>query len=235
MDYITILSQTLLSFVVLFILARLSGYRQISQMSMFDYINGITIGSIAAEMATGLDMHWSYPLIAMVGYGLLTLLVSCLSARSLKLRRFVTGNPLVLLHNGSIYRKNLKKAHVTINEMLEECRISGYFSLNDLQTILLESNGKFSFIPAAGQKPVTTEDLHIPAEADCIHANLIIDGALLKTNLQTAGRDEHWLDKKLRQQGLTSVKDVFLAVFEQPDTLLIFPKEAGDPPPDILS
>ena len=115
MDYITILSQTLLSFVVLFILARLSGYRQISQMSMFDYINGITIGSIAAEMATGLDMHWSYPLIAMVGYGLLTLLVSCLSARSLKLRRFVTGNPLVLLHNGSIYRKNLKKAHVTVH------------------------------------------------------------------------------------------------------------------------
>ena len=122
MDYITILSQTLLSFVVLFILARLSGYRQISQMSMFDYINGITIGSIDAEMATGLDMHWSYPLIAMVGYGLLTLLVSCLSARSLKLRRFVTGNPLVLLHNGSIYRKNLKKAHVTVNEMLEECQ-----------------------------------------------------------------------------------------------------------------
>ncbi len=235
MDYITILSQTLLSFIVLFILARLSGYRQISQMSMFDYINGITIGSIAAEMATGLDMHWSYPLIAMVGYGLLTLLVSCLSARSLKIRRFVTGNPLVLLHNGSIYRKNLKKAHVTVNEMLEECRISGYFSLNDLQTILLESNGKFSFIPAAGQKPVTTEDLHIPAEADCIHANLIIDGVLLKTNLQTAGKDEHWLDKKLRQQGLTSVKDVFLAVFEQPDTLLIFPKEASDPPSDILS
>ena len=235
MDYITILSQTLLSFIVLFILARLSGYRQISQMSMFDYINGITIGSIAAEMATGLDMHWSYPLIAMVGYGLLTLFVSCLSARSLKIRRFVTGNPLVLLHNGSIYWKNLKKAHVTVNEMLEECRISGYFSLNDLQTILLESNGKFSFIPAAGQKPVTTEDLHIPAEADCIHANLIIDGVLLKTNLQTAGRDEHWLDKKLRQQGLTSVKDVFLAVFEQPDTLLIFPKEAGDPPSDILS
>ena len=235
MDYITILLQTLLSFVILFILARLSGYRQISQMSMFDYINGITIGSIAAEMATGLDVHWSYPLIAMVGYGLLTLLVSCLSARSLKIRRFVTGDPLTLLHNGVIYRKNLKKAHVTVNEMLEECRISGYFSLSDLQTILLESNGKLSFIPAAGQKPVTAEDLHLPAEADCIHANLIIDGVLLKTNLQAAGRDEHWLDKKLRQQGLTSVKDVFLAVFEQPDTLLVFPKEAGNLPPDILS
>lgn len=235
MDYVTLLLQTLLSFIVLFILARLSGYRQISQMSMFDYINGITIGSIAAEMATGLETHWSYPLTAMVGYGLLTLLVSCLSARSLAVRRFMTGDPMVLLHNGVLYKKNLKKAHITVNEMLEECRISGYFALDDLQTILLESNGKFSFIPAADKQPVTTGDLHLPTEADYIHANIIIDGTLLSQNLKAIGRDTSWLQKQLQKNGLSEISEVFLAVFAQPDTLLVYPQKADQTPPDLLS
>lgn len=235
MDYLTLLFQTLLSFIVLFILARLSGYRQISQMSMFDYINGITIGSIAAEMATGLETHWSYPLTAMAGYGLLTLLVSCLSARFLIVRRFMTGDPMILLHNGVLYRENLKKAHITVNEMLEECRISGYFSLNDLATILLESNGKFSFIPAAGQAPVTAKDLSLPGEADYIHANIIIDGTLLSENLKAIGRNSTWLQAQLQKNGLSEISEVFLAVFEQPDTLLVYPQKTDKLPPDILS
>lgn len=233
--YLLIVVQTLVAFIVLFVLAKVSGYRQISQMSMFDYINGITIGSIAAEMATGLETHWSYPLTSMIVFGLLTLLVSCLSAYSLPLRRFMSGEPLILLHCGKLYKTNLKKAHLTVNEMLEECRINGYFSLNDLQTILLESNGKFSFIPAAGQKPVTANDLHLPAEAEYLSANIIIDGVLLRQNLSSCGRDDNWLRKKLQQQGIKDVSEVFLAVFEQPDELLVFPKKSGETPPDLLS
>lgn len=233
--YITLALQTLASFVVLFLLAKISGYRQIAQMSMFDYINGITIGSIAAEMATGLDAHWSYPLTSMVVFGLLTLAVSCITDHSLKFRRFMIGEPVILLHNGKLYKKNLKKAHINIDEMLESCRINGYFSLNDLQTIVLESSGKFSFIPAAGQKPVTADNLHLPVEADSLSANVITDGILLCRNLKTLGRDENWVHKKLQQKGITDVSEVFLAVFEQPDELLVFPKDAGQTPPELLS
>lgn len=233
--YITLVLQTFASFIVLFILAKISGCRQISQMSMFDYINGITIGSIAAEMATGLDTHWSYPLTSMVVFGLLTLAVSCITDHSLKLRRFMTGEPVILLHNGKLYKENLKKAHINVDEMLEACRINGYFSLNDLQTILLESSGKFSFIPAAGQKPVTAYDLHLPVEADSLSANIITDGILLRRNLKVLGRDENWVRKKLQQKGMKDISEVFLAVFEQPDELLVFPKDAGQTPPDLLS
>lgn len=233
--YITLVLQTFASFIVLFILAKISGCRQISQMSMFDYINGITIGSIAAEMATGLDTHWSYPLTSMVVFGLLTLAVSCITDHSLKLRRFMTGEPVILLHNGKLYKDNLKKAHINVDEMLEACRINGYFSLNDLQTILLESSGKFSFIPAAGQKPVTADDLHLPVEADSLSANIITDGILLRRNLKVLGRDENWVRKKLQQKGMKDISEVFLAVFEQPDELLVFPKDAGQTPPDLLS
>ena len=233
--YITLALQTLGSFVVLFILAKISGYRQISQMSMFDYVNGITIGSIAAEMATGLDAHWSYPLTSMVVFGLLTLAVSCMTDHSLKFRRFMIGEPIILLHKGKLYKQNLKKAHINIDELLESCRINGYFSLSKLQTILMESSGKFSFIPAAGQKPVTASDMNLPAEADSLSAVIITDGLLLTRNLKALGRDENWVHKKLQQSNCKTISSVFLAVFEQPDELLVFPKDAGQTPPDLLS
>ena len=232
--YITLALQTLGSFVVLFILAKISGYRQISQMSMFDYVNGITIGSIAAEMATGLDAHWSYPLTSMVVFGLLTLAVSCMTDHSLKFRRFMIGEPIILLHKGKLYKQNLKKAHINIDELLESCRINGYFSLSELQTILMESSGKFSFIPAAGQKPVTASDMNLPAEADSLSAVIITDGLLLTRNLKALGRDENWVHKKLQQANCKTISSVFLAVFEQPDELLVFPKDAGQTPPDLL-
>ena len=233
--YITLALQTLGSFVVLFILAKISGYRQISQMSMFDYVNGITIGSIAAEMATGLDAHWSYPLTSMVVFGLLTLAVSCMTDHSLKFRRFMIGEPIILLHKGKLYKQNLKKAHINIDELLESCRINGYFSLSELQTSLMESSGKFSFIPSAGQKPVTASDMNLPAEADSLSAVIITDGLLLTRNLKALGRDENWVHKKLQQANCKTISSVFLAVFEQPDELLVFPKDAGQTPPDLLS
>lgn len=233
--YITLVLQAFASFIVLFILARISGCRQISQMSMFDYINGITIGSIAAEMATGLDTHWSYPLASMVTFGLLTLAVSCITDHSLKLRRFMMGEPVILLHKGKLYKENLKRAHINVDEMLEACRINGYFSLIDLQTIILESSGKFSFIPAAGHKPVTADDLHLSVEADSLNANVITDGILLRRNLRVLGLDENWVRKKLQKKGIKDISEVFLAIFEQPDELLVFPKDAGQTPPDLLS
>ena len=120
-DYINLVWQTLLSFIVLFILAKMIGYRQISQLSLFDYINGITIGSIAAEMATELESNPIYPLVAMVLYGIFTIIVSRMTAKSIKARRFITGEPVILLNNGLIYKKNLTKARMNLNEFLEEC------------------------------------------------------------------------------------------------------------------
>ena len=235
MDILRVALTSVLSIVVIFAITKLKGAKQMSELNMFDYVNGITIGSIAAEMATGLDAHWSYPLTSMVVFGLLTLAVSCMTDHSLKFRRFMIGEPIILLHKGKLYKQNLKKAHINIDELLESCRINGYFSLSELQTILMESSGKFSFIPAAGQKPVTASDMNLPAEADSLSAVIITDGLLLTRNLKALGRDENWVHKKLQQANCKTISSVFLAVFEQPDELLVFPKDAGQTPPDLLS
>lgn len=234
-DYLSLLFQTLLSFAVLFILAKLIGYRQISQMSMFDYINGITIGSIAAEMATELESNWTYPLIAMILYGIFTWLMAVANEKSIKARRILTGRPLVLLDNGSFYRENLKKGRMNLNDFLEECRENGYFCLSDLQTAVLESNGKISFIPKAEKKPLTPEDMQLQPEQEYINASIIMDGQLLDQNLKHAGRDMEWLHTQLKAHGLSDPSEVFFAAFNAPDELVVFPMESKKKPADLLT
>ena len=131
---------TLLSLVVLFLLTKLMGAKQVSQMTMFDYVEGITIGSVAAELATDLDAPLN-SLTALVLYGLAAVGISLWTSHSLTARRVLTGKPLVLLEDGVLYRDNLKKAKLDINEFLTFCRIAGWFDLNQLQTAILEHNG----------------------------------------------------------------------------------------------
>ena len=137
---------SLLSIAVLFLLAKLMGTKQVSQMTMFDYVVGITIGSIAAELATELEEPLR-PLTALIVYGVTAFVISILTNKFLKVRSIVTGKPLVLLENGVIYRENLKKARLDLNEFLTYCRIGGWFDLNQLQTAVLEHNGVVSFLP----------------------------------------------------------------------------------------
>ena len=149
MNIIKIISLSLGSLVILFLLTKLMGNREISQLTMFDYIVGITIGSIAAEMSTSLENNFIEPVVAMLIYGIVSFSISFFTCKSLNMRRFFTGKAKILLDNGKLYRKNFKSAKLDINEFLMECRINGYFNLSDIQTAILEPNGRISFLPKA--------------------------------------------------------------------------------------
>lgn len=154
------------SLAALFLLTKLSGNKQVSQMNLFDYVMGITIGSIAAEMASELESPLR-PLWAMVVYGLTAWGIALLTNRSIRVRRFITGKPLILMDSGVIYRKNLRRARMDLNEFLMYCRVSGYFDLNQIQTAILEHNGTVTFLPAAMQRPVTPADLSMQPGRSC--------------------------------------------------------------------
>ena len=136
------------SLAALFLLTKLSGNKQVSQMNLFDYVMGITIGSIAAEMASELESPLR-PLWAMVVYGLAAWGIALLTNKSIRVRRFIIGKPLILMDSGVIYRKNLRRARMDLNEFLMYCRVSGYFDLNQIQTAILEHNGTVTFLPTA--------------------------------------------------------------------------------------
>lgn len=223
MEWLKILLVAPLSYVALFLITKLIGYRQISQLSIFDYVNGITIGSIAAEMATELEKPLQ-PLLAMAIYCLLVVLTSWLTTHSVRMRRWLTGRTLVLLQNGTLYRENLKKAKLDVNEFLTQCRDSGYFDLNDIQLALLETTGKISFLPKSAMHPATPQDMGVTVLQAQPQINVIVDGETMMDNLEYLGFNEDWLDHRLEEQNYT-VGQIFLATCDRDGSLTLFPME----------
>lgn len=229
-----IIALSLGSVIAIFILTKLMGYRQMSQMSMFDYVNGITIGSIAAEMATSLEESFVQPLTAMIVYAAAAICLSLISSKSIKARRIIEGRPLVLLNHGELYRDNLKKAKIDVTEFLVQCRISGYFDISKLETAILEDNGKISFLPKSADRPVTPSDIQLTPAQDEMTANVIMDGNVMEQNLKHMGKDEKWLQKQLKAQGADKAEDVLLAVCDSYGKLTVFLKNNRKHPKDIL-
>lgn len=222
------------SVVLLFILTKLIGNKQISQMNTFDYINGITIGSIAAEFATALEGDFLKPLTAMLVYAAVVLLLSYLSQRSIKMRRLFTGRSVLLLNNGKMYLKNFKKAKMDIAEFLTQCRECGYFDISQIQTAVFETNGKISVLPKAQYKPATPCDLSINVQPEKPCVILVQDGKVLLENLNYSGNDSVWLNTQLKSLGINKTEDVFLASVDGSNKLTAFIRLHEDAPGDIF-
>jgi len=221
-DIFKIILLSVFSEIILFILSKLMGNKEMSQLSMFDYIIGITIGSIAAEMATSLENNFMEPLIAMSIYALIAIAISIISYKSIKFRRLIYGNSLILLDNGELYKKNFKTAKLDINEFLQQCRTNGYFNLNDIQTAILESNGKISFLPKASKRPLTSEDMNLTSNISTVLINVIIDGHVLQENLKHSGHDLIWLNNELGKQNISDISSVLLAMCDNNGNLSVY-------------
>lgn len=233
-DILHIILASIGSIIALFILTKLIGYRQMSQLSMFDYVNGITIGSIAAEMATSLETDFLKPLTAMVIYTAAAILLSRLSETSITLRRIIVGRPRVLFNNGKLYFSNMKKTRIDMGEFLTQCRVAGHFDLSQLQSIVMEPNGHMSFLPKAANRPVSPEDLGLSPAEETVAATVIIDGHIMKENLQTTGNNEKWLTSQLKGLGITNISHVFLATCDASNHLNVYVKITDVPKDNLL-
>ena len=195
MKFISVCLTSLFSYLALFIITRILGHKQVSQLDSFDYITGITIGSIAAEFATELEEFWK-PFIAMVIYLLATILLGVISRKFPRTRKFISGTSIIIMDNGKLYKKNLKKAKLDLNEFLMMCREEGYFDLSGIQSAFFECNGKLTILPVSTRRPVIPEDIQIKPAQDTLFAEVIMDGKILDKNLKHLGLDVSWLSKK---------------------------------------
>ncbi len=211
MTILKIIILSLVSLIVLFLLTKLMGNREMSQLTMFDYIVGITIGSIAAEMATALETNFWEPLTAMVVYGLVTYLITLFSCHSLKCRKFISGTPSILYDNKKFYEENFKKANLDINEFLMQCRINGYFNLEEIQTVLLEPNGRLSILPVSTKRPVNSEDLNLTPNQDLLIFNVILNGIIIEKSLNKTGKNSSREKYELKIHGFYDFDKIFLA------------------------
>lgn len=227
MNFLLLCLTALGSFGALFLVAKFIGHKQIAQLDFFDYITGITIGSIAAEMATELEEPWK-PLAAMVIYGGATLLLSIISKKLPRSRKYLNGTPTILMDHGKLYYENLKKAKLDLSEFMVMCRQQGYFDLTNIQTAVFEYNGKLTILPVSSQRPVTPNDMNLAPEQELLFTELIMDGRILDGNLKRMGLDLTWLDKQLKQRHISSAQDVFLAVCDRNLKFVLYEKDSNN-------
>ena len=223
MEFLTLCLAALGSFGALFLIAKFIGHKQVAQLDFFDYITGITIGSIAAEMATELEKPWK-PLVAMIIYGSITLLLSAISSKFPKTRKYLNGTPIILMDHGKLYKENFKKAKLDLSEFMVMCRQQGYFDLTNIQTAIFEYNGKLTIFPVSSQRPVTPHDINLSPEQELLFTELIMDGRILEDNLKRMGLDLTWLDNQLKQRHIFSPKDVFLAICDRNLKFVVYEK-----------
>ena len=225
MEAFKIILTALLSAAALFIVTKIMGHKQVSQLDFFDYVCGITIGSIGAELATELEEPHK-PLIALAVYGASSLLLNLFARKLPRTRKYINGTPTILLDGGRIYRENLKKAKLDLSEFLLLCREQGYFDLAEIQTAVYEYNGKLSVLPRSLHRPVTPEDLRLPVNDTQIGVELIMDGRILGENLSRLGRNEAWLKKQLCAHGFGKAEEVLLGIYHaEEDKLTLYPME----------
>lgn len=225
MEFVKLILTAILSVVSLFLITKIMGHKQVAQLDFFDYVSGITIGSIGAELATELEEPYK-PLVALLIWGGASIVLNLCTNKLPRTRKYINGTPTILMNDGKIYRKNLKKAKLDLSEFMLLCREQGYFDLEEIGCAVFEHNGRLSILPRAENRPLTAKDLGIAVKGDHIGVELIMDGRIIDENLHRVGRDKNWLDKRLTEQGYKGANEIFLAIFRpNEDKLSIYPIE----------
>lgn len=223
-----IIPRSVVSLIVLFLITKLMGKKQVSELSLFDYVIGISIGNYTAEMVMNFDYQYINGIIAILTFGIISYLASVLTMKNMSLRRFLIGVPTIIIDEGKISLEALKKAKLDINDFLEQCRGEGYFDVSEISSAILEVNGKISILPKRDYQIPTLKDLKIKANKEYLSVNVIIDGNLMENNLKNSNKNKAWLDKELEKQGYNGYENILLATITN-DSLNIFDKDTKTP------
>ena len=222
-ELLNVVIRALISLITLFLITKLIGKKQVSQLSLFDYVIGISIGNFAAEMTINLESDEIYGIVAVLIFGFIAYLVSILTMKSIKLRRFFMGTPTILIEHGKLIQDNFYKVRYDINDMLEQCRVNGYFDISEIEYAIVEANGELSILPKDENRPVTIKDMKLKPNKQGLCANVIIDGKIMYKNLEIIDKDEKWLFKELKIKG-KELQNILLATVDSSGNLVTFMK-----------
>ena len=199
------------------------GKKQVSQLNVFDYVIGISLGNIAAEMTINSDITIINGFLAMAIYGSCSLFVSFITNKSIIARRLISGVPIVLMENGKISKKQLKKVKLDLNDLLQDAREDGIFDISKVETAVMEVSGKVTFLLKSEYEPITGNDMKLNLVKENLTANLVMDGNIMVNNLKAIGKDTKWLMKKL-QENNKKLEDIFLLIYNNEGKITIYDK-----------
>lgn len=223
-DFLNICFRTILVLIILFFITKMMGKKQISELNFFDYVVGITIGSIAADISLDIEKNMIAGIAALFIYGFISYIISFVSIKSILARRFFIGVPTVLVEKGKIIESGLKKSKIDVNDLLMVARENGYFNLDEIDYALMEVNGNISFLPKEKEKPVTKRDMKIKCSNEGLTVNGIIDGKYMVNNMKAINKDKEWLDHELKVNGYDNYDNILLATIDNNYKVTIYEK-----------
>lgn len=227
-------SRAIFSLITLFLITKMIGKRQVSELSLFDYVISISIGNFAAEMTMNLDSQVLNGFVSVLIFGLIATFVGILTTKSILLRRFFMGTPTIIIQDGNFIVKNLKKIKFDMNDFLETARSAGYFNVSQIKYAIMEANGKVSFLPKEEYLQVTIKDMNLKPSKQGLCSNVIIDGKIMINNLKNINKDINWLNKELKIKGCNGYKNILLATVDINEKLVIFYKKENEEVKNVL-
>lgn len=220
-EFILILIRSIWAFMLLLLMTRIMGKKQISQLTFFDYCVGITIGSIAATMSIDQNVKISNGLVSLTIWGLFPIILAFISLKSRRFLHLTGGKPTILVKKGKILEENMKRNQLTIDELMMLLREKNVFKVADVEMAVLETNGRMSIMKKTDQSPITPRLLGMVVEQEHAPSLLIVDGNILENNLSTLGYSEEWLIGEVQKQGASNIEDVFLAQIDSKGELYV--------------
>ena len=224
-EALSIIPRSLISLVTLFIATKILGKKQVSELSLFDYVIGISIGNFTAEMILVLDNQLINGVVAILTFGIMGYIISYISTKSIIFRRFMIGTPKIIMSNGKLLYKSFKNLNIDINDFLEQARIAGYFDITQINYAIMEANGDISFL--------LKEDSNSNNKQGILPANVIIDSNIMHENIKETDKSESWFIKELKKQGYTSYENILLATYSN-NNLTIYRKNENIKPKNVL-
>ncbi|ADK14703.1 MULTISPECIES: DUF421 domain-containing protein [Clostridium] len=218
---LVVLVRSIIAFFTLLIFAKILGKQQISQLTFFDYVVGITIGSIAASLTTDLSSrawpHW----VGLFCWAALSYLMEYITIKWRYAAKYIGGEPTIVIMNGKIMEDTLRQMKYTVSDLMELLRNKDVFDLSDVDFAILEPNGQLSVLKKPECEPVTAKDMNISKKASGISTELIYDGILIEQNLKQLNKTKQWLMHQLKLQKINNISDVFLATLNPAGSLYV--------------
>ncbi|MTI66760.1 MAG: DUF421 domain-containing protein [Firmicutes bacterium] len=220
-EYLEISIREIFSYIILFTLTRLMGKREISQLTFFDYVVGITIGTLTGSMVIDTTRNLITILPALLIFSAFQILTSFLSLKSVNFRKLVDGTPTILMKNGNILEKNLKKSRLNVDELISKLREKKVFTLANVEFAILENDGKISVMKKTNKQTVTPSDLGITTSYTGLGKLIIEEGRIKEKKLQKYGLTRSWVLSKLGEQGIYDLSKVLFAQVDENGNLFV--------------
>ncbi len=222
-----IIFRALVMFVILFLVVKLLGKKQIKNLTLYDYVLSISMGSIAADTIISLDTPLYDGILALLVFALVGYIVSILSFHSHNVEEIVDGEPLILFENDNFNYKNLETAKLSVSKILENARLKGCFDINELDTAILEPSGDISILLKEKSRPITSNDLKTNIQKNnkkqSLNYTIIVDGVLNLDELKKSKKTKSWLNKILKESDL-NIEDITLLSIDKNDNITLFDK-----------